>query len=156
VRSTRRGALSLAAAIFALPASADGGERKNRFDDPFLQVTNGIAACPVPEGPLLTEDEARVQAHVRGERGLRCYLEGKCRLPNSYMYDKDIVARVQKAILHGGRFADTSVWAESQRRWVTLKGCVRRKEQAAELVRLVKSIEEVERVFDQLTPFIPK
>src|SRR5258708_15624283 len=125
-------------------------EGKDWFEDPFVQVPAAIAACPVPEGPLMTEAEARVQAHVRSERGLRCYLSGQCRLSSSYMYDKEIVARVKKAILADGRFAETSVWAEGQRRWVTLKGCVRRGEQAEALVRLVRSIDEVDRVFDRL------
>ena len=139
-----------ALAVVALAGTAHAEERRNWFDDPFVQVTSGIAACPVPEGPLLTEAEARVQAHVRSERGLRCYLSGQCRLSSSYMYDKEIVARVKKAILADGRFAETSVWAEGQRRWVTLKGCVRRGEQAEALVRLVRSIDEVDRVFDRL------
>jgi osmotically-inducible protein OsmY len=41
------------------------------------------------------------------------------------------------------------VWAEGQRRWVTLKGCVRGKGEAEALVRLVRSIDEVDRVFDR-------
>lgn len=139
-----------ALALLALAGAAHAGQRRNWFDDPFVQVTAGIAACPVPEGPLMTEAEARVQAHVRSERGLRCYLSGQCRLPSSYMYDKEIVARVKKAILADGRFAGTSVWAEGQRRWVTLKGCVRARDEAEALVRLVRSIDEVERVFDRL------
>jgi hypothetical protein len=146
-----RSAISRTAlAVLALAGAAHAEEPRNWFDDPFVQVTAGIAACPVPEGPLMTEAEARVQAHVRSERGLRCYLAGQCRLPGSYMYDKEIVARVKKAILADGRFAETSVWAEGQRRWVTLKGCVRRKGEAEALVRLVRSIDEVDRVFDRL------
>jgi hypothetical protein len=31
-------------------------------------------------------------------------MEGLCRLPNSYMYEKEIVARVKKAIIADGRF----------------------------------------------------
>jgi len=38
-----------------------------------------------------------------------------------------------------------------QRRWVTLEGCVRTKAQSAALVRLVREVEDVEAVFDQLT-----
>src|SRR5229473_3353951 len=84
--------------------------------------SKGMADCPVPEGPMITEAEMRTQAHVRIERGTRCFLSGRCRLPNSYLYDKEIIPRVAKAILADGRFADTSVWAEGQRRWVWLKG----------------------------------
>ncbi len=99
----------------------------------------------------MTEAEMRSQAHARAERGTRCYMAGRCRLPNSYLYDQEIIPRVQKAIVADGHFADTSVWAEGQRRWVTLKGCVRTKDQVAALVKLVRGIDDVEAVFDRLT-----
>lgn len=55
----------LVAVLAALAAlGALGDERKNYFDDPFVQVTNGLPGCPVPEGPLVTEAEARVQKAV--------------------------------------------------------------------------------------------
>jgi hypothetical protein len=139
---------ALAAALACTPAWGD--DRANYFGDPFLQVTHGIADCPVPEGPLITEAEMRAQAHVRSERGTRCFMAGQCRLPNSYLYDREIIPRVEKAILADGRFADTSVWAEGQRRWVFLKGCVRRKEQSVALERLVRGIDDVEAVINQL------
>jgi hypothetical protein len=137
------------AALATTAAAAD--ERKNYYDDPFVQVTSGLAACPVPEAPLMTEVEARAQFHVRSERGLRCYLEGRCRLSSSYMYDKDIIARVQKAVTVNGGFKDTSVWALGQRRWVFLKGCVSSKAQSKALEQLVGSIDEVERVVNELS-----
>jgi osmotically-inducible protein OsmY len=93
----------------------------------------------------------RTQSHARAERGTRCYLEGRCRLPNSYLYDREIIPRVRKAILADGRFADTSVWAEGQRRWVFLKGCVRRREQSEALEKLVRAIDDVETVVNQLS-----
>jgi hypothetical protein len=141
------GAVLLVASLHPI-ANAD--ERKNYFDDPFVQVTSGFPACPVPEGPLITESEMRTQAHSRTERGTRCYLSGACRLPNSYRYDKEIVARVRQHILHDGRFGATSVWVLGQRRWVSLKGCVRTRAQAAELARLVREVDEVEAVIDEL------
>jgi hypothetical protein len=139
---------ALAAVVVCKPAW--GNERANYFGDPFLQVTKGIADCPVPEGPLITEAEMRAQAHVRSERGTRCFMSGQCRLPNAYLYDREIIPRVEKSILADGRFADTSVWAEGQRRWVFLKGCVRRKEQSVALERLVRGIDDVEAVINQL------
>jgi hypothetical protein len=139
---------ALAAAVIGGPVWGD--ERASYFDDPFIQVTNGIADCPAPEGPMITEAEMRAQAHARAERGTRCFMAGRCRLPNSYLYDKEIVPRVGKAILADGRFADTSVWAEGQRRWVWLKGCVRRKEQSAGLEQLVRGLDDVEAVINQL------
>jgi BON domain len=140
--------VAVAAALIGAPALAD--KRANYFNDPFLQITSGIADCPVPEGPMITESEMRIQAHVRIERGTRCFLSGRCRLPNSYLYDKEIIPRVEKAILADGHFADTSVWAEGQRRWVSLKGCVRREDQAKALEQLVRGLDDVEEVINQL------
>jgi osmotically-inducible protein OsmY len=131
-------------------ATAAAADRANFFDDPFIQVTRGIADCPVPAGPLITEAEMRTQAHARAERGTSCYLAGRCRLPNAYLYDREIIPRVEKAILASGRFAGTSVWAEGQRRWVWLKGCVRSKEQSEALEKLVRGIDDVEAVINQL------
>lgn len=133
-----------------LTAHAEDAVRANFFNDPFVQVTHGIAACPVPPGPLITEAERRTESHYRAERGTSCYQAGRCRLPNAYLYDSEIIPRVQKAIHADGRFADTSVWAEGQRRWVWLKGCVRSAEQAAALEQLVRQIDDVEAVINEL------
>jgi osmotically-inducible protein OsmY len=92
----------------------------------------------------------RTEAHGRTERGTRCYESGRCRLPNSYLYDKEIIPRVKKAILADGRFAATSVWAQGQRRWVWLKGCVRSEAQRRALERLVRELDDVESVINQL------
>ena len=99
---------------------------------------------------MITEAEMRAEAHSRIERGTSCFLAGRCRLPNSYLYDKEIIPRVEKAILANGRFADTSVWAEGQRRWVWLKGCVRSEEQAKALEQLVRGLDDVENVVNLL------
>lgn len=139
-----------ALAAVALAAAADDAQRRNWFDDPFVQVTAAMAACPAPDPPLLTEEQMRREAHYRAERGTSCYRAGRCRLPNAYLYDKEIAPRVAKAITVDGRFADTSVWIEGQRRWVWLKGCVARAEQKAALEQLVRGIDDVEQVVDQL------
>ena len=120
------------------------------FAQAFYRQTDGIADCPVPEGPLMTEDQRHNEAHVRSERGTRCYLEGRCRLPSSYQYDKGIIALVQKAVAANPKFKDTSVWALGQRRWVYLRGCVRSKEQSQDLERWVKGVDDVERVINEL------
>ncbi len=104
--------------------STPADERRNWFDDPFVAATTGQPGCPAPEPPLLTEEQMRREAHQRAERGTSCYQSGRCRLPNAYLYDREIVPRVVKAIRADGRFANTSVWVEGQRRWVWLKGCV--------------------------------
>jgi len=140
--------LMLALAVSTSAPAAE--DRANYFDDPFLQVTSAIQACPPQQGPLITQEEMRAQAHVRAERGTSCYLSGRCRLPNAYLYDKEIVPRVKKAILADGRFGDTSIWVEGQRRWVWLKGCIRKRTEADALVKLVRGIDDVEAVIDEL------
>lgn len=124
--------------------------RANYFNDPFLQVTSAMADCPSQPGPLITLAEKRAEAHWRAERGTSCFRSGRCRLPSAYLYDAEIIPRVQKAILADGRFGDTSIWVEGQRRWVWLKGCVRQPEQAAALEQLVHGIDDVEAVINEL------
>lgn len=139
------------ATALMLAAHLSAEERANYFNDPFIQVTSGIPSCPVPEGPLINQAQRREQAHGRIERGTSCFQAGRCRLPNAYLYDKEIIARVKKAVDFAASFADTSVWAEGQRRWVWLKGCVHSQEQSDALEHLVRSIDDVENVINQLT-----
>ena len=124
--------------------------RRNAFDDPFVEVTQGLDGCPQAEGPLLTEAQIRAEAHDRAQRGTSCWLAGRCRLHNAYLYDKEIAPRVVKAVQADGRYADTSVWALGQRRWVWLKGCVSKPEQREGLERLVRLIDDVEGVVNEL------
>ncbi len=150
-RIRRLAALCAAFALFVCASAVAAAEaRENFFGDPFIQATQGIAACPAPEGPLMTRAEMHADEHARAERGTRCYLEGRCRLPNAYLYDSEIVPRVKKAILADGRFGDTSIWVQGQRRWVSLKGCVRRKGDMQALEQLVRRIDDVEAVIDEL------
>lgn len=135
---------ALAAGVCAAP------ERANFFNDPFEQATSGIKSCPVPQGPLITRQEMLAQTHGRAERGTSCYQAGRCRLPNAYLYDPDIIARSKKAILADGRFEGTSVWLLGQRRWVWLQGCVRTKNEAEALERLIRSLDDVENVMNEL------
>lgn len=121
------------------------------YDDPFLEVTHGMASCPQPRPPVASPEQARMEAHLRTERGTRCYLEGRCRLPNSYSYDPEIIPRVKKAILATGKYGDSTVSVFGQRRWVFLLGCVRSKAQSQALETLVKGIDDVERVVNQLS-----
>ncbi|HEX4332577.1 MAG TPA: BON domain-containing protein [Usitatibacter sp.] len=132
-------------------ASAAEAIQVNPFDDPFLEVTRGMPSCPQPKPPAMTAAEARGEAHVRVERGTRCYMDGHCRLPNAYRYDAEIIPRVKKAILADGRFGDTAVWALGQRRWVFLQGCVRSRAQSQALEKLVRGLDDVERVVNQLS-----
>lgn len=138
-------------AMLSSAAAQDPVERRfNYFNDPFMQITQGISHCPVPSGPEITEAQMRAQAHYRAERGTSCYRAGRCRLPNAYLYDHDIIERVKKAVDASGQFQHTSIWAEGQRRWVTLKGCVQSRAQAQALQELVRGIDDVEAVIDEL------
>jgi hypothetical protein len=143
-------ALQLAAASAHAQAASAPSERRNWFDDPFLVATQGLPGCPIPDAPLLTDAEMQHETHWRAERGTSCFRSGRCRLPNAYLYDQEIAPRVVKAIAAAGTFDDTSVWVEGQRRWVWLKGCVATPEQAVELERIVRLIDDVEAVIPQL------
>ena len=70
---------------------------------------------------------------------------------NAYLYDREIIPRVKQAIEVDGRFANTSLWVEGQRRWVWLKGCAASADQSTEIVRWVRNIDDVEAVINQLT-----
>jgi len=143
-------------ALLPLPGGAGAEElRRNPFGDPFVQLTRGLPACLVPEEPVFTEEEYRAEAHDRSQRGVSCWMAGRCRLHNAYLYDAEIVPRVQKAVQADGRFAGTSVWALGQRRQVWLKGCVQTAQQAAELERLVRHLDDVEGVVNELTVGTP-
>lgn len=134
----------------ASAAASAAAERRNWFDDPFIQATHGLPGCPVPDPPLLTEAEMRQEAHWRAERGTSCYRSGRCRLPNAYLYDQEIAPRVVQSLHTAGGFEDTTVWVEAQRRWIWLKGCVATKAQADEMERIVRLVDDVEAVIPQL------
>jgi hypothetical protein len=138
--------LALVLACLAAPAQ----ERKNTFGDPFLQVTQALPGCPAPRPPGFTEEEVRKEAHVRAQHGTSCYRVGRCRLPNSYLYDKEIIPRVQQSIRMDGRFDDTSVWVLGERRLVTLMGCVKTKEQAEQMEKAVLLVDDVMGVVNYL------
>jgi hypothetical protein len=150
----RRSLARRGAAAFALvwlgPALHAQDERTNVFDDPFLRVTRALAPCPVPEGPLYTAAEAKAQIHSRVERGTTCHYWGRCRLPNAYLYDKEIIPRVATFIQRDERFQDTSIWILGQRRWVYLKGCVSSQSQSDQLEAEVRLIDDVEAVINEL------
>ena len=99
---------------------------------------------------MITQAEMRAEAHVRAERGPRCFQDGRCRLPNSYLYDKEIIPRVRTAILADGRYSGTSVWVLGQRRWVVFKGCVRTEAEKKALEKLAREIDDVEAVVNEL------
>jgi hypothetical protein len=133
-----------------MPASGvvAAGERVQL--DPFARATAGDPACPEQPPPLLEAADARNEAHVRVERGLRCAMDGTCEPGGAYKRDPEINERVRSIIAGDARFADTSVWITTTRKWVTLQGCVRTTAQRRALVRRVRAETGVERVFDEL------
>lgn len=141
---------SILSALLTGPIAAAAEERTNHFDDPFAQVTSAVRPCPVPRPPGFTPEEIRNEAHVRSQHGGSCYRAGRCRLPNSYLYDKEIVPRVVQYIRQDGRFDDTSVWVLGERRLVTLMGCVQSQEQALALERAVMLVDDVMGVINHL------
>ena len=123
---------------------------KNHYNDPFIQVTMGIPACPQPRGPFMTVKEAQMEAHPRIERGTTCFRAGKCIEPNSYRYDARIAkaaqATVTQALQQTPTLGQSSVWLTMQRRFVFVQGCVARKADVARWERLLKTVPEVEYV----------
>lgn len=141
---------TLLAAIVAAPGLRTHAAETYQLD-PFAQATSGYARCPAVAPPLLSADEMRSQAHVRSERGLRCAMEGTCEPGGSYKRDPEINERVRAAIASDSRFAKTSIWLTTSRKWVTLEGCVRSARERRALVEAVRALPGIERVFDETT-----
>ena len=133
-------------ALLAIPAMAEDLVQL----DPFAQATSGDAKCAQVKPRLVTKEEAQTQAHARVERGTRCAMEGTCEPGGAYRRDPEINDAVRAAIAGDKRFADTSVWITTSRKWVTLEGCVHSKAQRKALVGFVDKQPRVEKVFDEL------
>jgi len=142
---------ALMAAVALAGASAFAQTATNHFDDPFLRATSALPGCPVPAGPRYTPEEVREEAHSRAQHGTSCYYSGRCRLPNAYLYDKEIAPRAVQYLQRDDRLADSSVWVVVQRRIVYLQGCVKSREQAQEMERSVGLIDDVMGVVNQLS-----
>jgi hypothetical protein len=140
----------VAAAAFC-GTSAFAQAATNHFDDPFLRATSALPGCPVPTGPLYTPEQVREEAHSRAQHGTSCYHSGRCRLPNAYLYDKEIAPRTVQYLQRDDRLADSSVWIVVQRRIVFLQGCVKSREQAETMERSVGLIDDVMGVVNQLS-----
>lgn len=138
-----------------MPPRASGLEsaqnvEANPFDDPPPQrATHGIADCDAPVARRWTPDEARREAHQRVERGTSCWLAGQCPPGGDYRGDDVVNARVASAIAADPRFATTSVWVETLRKFVTIKGCLASAEQGPALEALVRRIEGVKLVWQE-------
>lgn len=131
-------------------ATESPAERRNWFDTPFSPAVMGLAACPRPEGPLITQEEMRQLAHARIERGTSCWLAKKCEDSNAYRRDPEIQRRVIEAVASTPAYARSSVWVTTERGWVTLQGCLESPALRASLIDRVSRVAGVETVFDQL------
>jgi hypothetical protein len=149
-------ALGLALWLATVGTSAQPAPDERVALDPFETVTTALPACPPRQPTLSTPADVRAQAHWRAERGTSCFQAGRCRLPNAYLYDREIIPRVKKAILADGRFTDrASLWVEGRRRWVWLMGCVRSADDSAALEALVGRLDDVEAVINELVVLPP-
>ena len=101
--------------------------------------------------PVLTEQEMRASAHSRAERGTSCCLAGTCECGGAYKHDPEINVRVVDAIKSDARFRNTSLWVTTTRKFVTLQGCVTNAAQKKTLERFVKSLPDVELVWNETT-----
>ncbi|WP_232080538.1 BON domain-containing protein [Variovorax sp. SRS16] len=143
-------ACTASVALAQTTETAASPEKKNWFDDPFLQIASGARGCPVPEGPLYTEAERREQIHSRLERGTTCWLAGQCADSNAYRYDKPLAPKVQAALATVPGARRSSVWAIIQRRWIYLQGCVPSEAVAHRLERAARAVPDVELVVPDL------
>jgi hypothetical protein len=121
-------------------------ELKNWFADPYFAVSSWIHDCPVPRGPLITKTEMEQEAHVRVERGTRCYQEGRCRKANSYQYDVEIAENLRAALANSPALQGTSLWLTVQRRSIFLQGCVDSMSKKRALEKVARAVPDVERV----------
>jgi hypothetical protein len=151
VTGGRGGRIGLCVLALLVCRDTAADERRNFFNDPFAQVTHALPACPMPAGPLFSDAEAKAEEHARSQRGVSCYMAGRCRLANAYLYDREIMPRVERAIHAAGRFEGTSIWAYVQRRWVWLQGCVNSETESEEVERLIRNIDDVEAVINELS-----
>lgn len=90
------------------------------------------------------------EAHVRTERGGRCYLEGRCAKVNSYQYDGAIASELRQRLAGSDAIRGTTIWVTVQRRWVWLQGCASRGATKRALESIAKRVPDVERVFVEI------
>lgn len=142
-------------AVLVSHASHAGDLRKNHGNDPFFQISHAIANCPVPLGPFLTDKEWHPQVHYRVEDGNSCWLEGRCRLDNSYRYDQEIAETVQRRLAFINRSTGwrdkTTLWLILQRRFIRVQGCVSTSFDKKKFLSELAKTADVDRVMDQTT-----
>jgi hypothetical protein len=149
VNTIRAALLATAATAAPLSGAADADARKNWFDDPFFALTAEVARCSEPLGPLATQEEALRDSHHRAERGTRCHLEGRCRYPSSYDYDREIAsnieARLPRVVPH-----PSSLWVLVQGRRVWIYGCAPANYRRGTLEKALRGIADVELAMEEI------
>ena len=140
----------LFAGMYGGAMAAPPGVLVNPFHDPFEQATQGLAGCPVPSPPTYTHADMQEAEHHRVERGNSCYLAGKCRLSNSFDYDRGIAQALLPALRADPQLRDTSVWVLVQGRFVQLFGCVARPGQIPRLEAVTRAAPDVQAVVSNL------
>ncbi|MEC5404392.1 hypothetical protein VOM14_02260 [Paraburkholderia sp. MPAMCS5] len=148
--------LSLGIVVFSPLLDAHAEEpRINRGHDPFFQISKAIAGCPVPLGPLETEQEWLADSHYRIERGNSCWIEGRCRLSNAYLYDAEIADAVQRRLANINAAThwreQSTLWLMLQRRFIYVQGCVAAGFDKEAFLRELAKTADVERVIDDTT-----
>ncbi len=134
------------------PLSSPSADNDNPYSDPPpTRATAGIADCPAPKVRTSTPEQARAEAHQRIERGTSCWLEGKCEPGGDYKHDAETTARVAALLAHDPRFANTSLWVETLRKFVSIKGCLADSKQGPMLEAMVKAVPGVALVWQEAT-----
>ena len=127
----------------------------NRGNDPFFQVSTAIAQCPEALGPLTTPQEWLDDAHYRIERGNSCWIEGRCRLSNAYLYDAEIAESVRRRLQNidfTTHWSEKStLWLMLQRRFIYVQGCVSPDFDKARFLFELEKTADVDKVIDNTT-----
>lgn len=161
--------LALNASVFAAPSALPGGADassgaaaqpvaavplQNFGHDPFLHISTAIADCPTPLGPAMRESDWLADAHHRIEKGNHCWLEGRCRLSNSYRYDVEIAESAQRRLTSIAAdipwAAQTSLWLTFQRRIIVVQGCAAPGFVLPKFLKALGETADVEAVIDQV------
>ena len=149
---------ALSGAAAASGASASAGATTNALQnfghDPFLHISTAISDCPTPLGPAMRESDWLADAHHRIEKGNHCWLEGRCRLSNSYRYDAEIAEAAQRRLATVATdlpwASQTSLWLTFQRRIIVVQGCIAPGFALKPFLKALGETADVEAVVDQV------
>ncbi len=148
--------LALVALLLAMPSSHAEDDLQNRGHDPFFQISSGVANCPEPAGPRISEAEWKRDSHHRIEHGNHCWVEGRCRLPNAFSYDDEIAEtakrRLQWMAIHvPGWQQNTTLWVTVWQRWMLVQGCVAPGYAFGPFMTALRDVPDVERFINETT-----